>query len=147
MSGRRSCSSPGPTAAPRTPCSCGWVTTPRSPVWGHLPTFFFQNELPYDPPNQAAWQHDGTLGWAAYKVADHVRRHELAGVGSYIFTNVDPSLHASHGFEVPRTEGVRLRHLYTVNLTAGTLDSVVNGVGAPVTAKEAGQPSYVLDYS
>ncbi|MCI2238697.1 transglutaminase domain-containing protein [Paenibacillus sp. TRM 82003] len=109
-------------------------------------TFLFQNELPYDPPNQAAWQHDGTLGWAAYKVADHVRRHELAGAGSYVFTNVDPSLHASHGFEVPRTEGVRLRHLYTVNLTAGTLDSVVNGVGAPVTAKEAGQPSYVLDY-
>ena len=36
-------------------------------------TVFFQNELPYDPPNQAAWQHDGTLGWAAYKVADGVR--------------------------------------------------------------------------
>ncbi|HWB37857.1 MAG TPA: adenylyl cyclase, partial [Rugosimonospora sp.] len=31
-------------------------------------TIFFQNELPYDPPNQAAWQHNGILGWAAYKV-------------------------------------------------------------------------------
>ena len=32
-------------------------------------TIIFQNELPYDPPTQAAWQHDGVLGYAAYKVA------------------------------------------------------------------------------
>jgi hypothetical protein len=31
-------------------------------------TVFFQNELPYNAPNQAAWQHDGVLGWAAYKL-------------------------------------------------------------------------------
>ncbi|MGN6301940.1 MAG: adenylyl cyclase, partial [Angustibacter sp.] len=35
-------------------------------------TVFFQNELPYDAPDQAAWQHDGVLGYAAYKVADSV---------------------------------------------------------------------------
>ncbi|WP_337059745.1 hypothetical protein [Kineococcus sp. G2] len=109
-------------------------------------TFLFQDELPHDLPNQADWQHDGTLGWAAYEVADHVRHHELTGARSCTFMNVDPSLRASQGFEVPRTEGVRLRHLHTVNLTAGTLDSVVNGVGAPVTPQQAGQPSYVLDH-
>ena len=27
-------------------------------------TIMFQNEMPYDPPNQAAWQHDGVLGCA-----------------------------------------------------------------------------------
>jgi hypothetical protein len=32
-------------------------------------TVFFQNELPYDAPDQAAWSHDGEPGWAAYKVA------------------------------------------------------------------------------
>ena len=64
---------------------------------------FFQNELPYDAPDQAAWQHDGVLGYAAYKVADSVTDHELWGGGSYVFTNVDPTLHASHGFEVPVT--------------------------------------------
>ncbi|WP_432485681.1 hypothetical protein [Kineococcus esterisolvens] len=47
---------------------------------------------------------------------------------------------------MPRAAGVRSRHLYTVNLTAGTLDSVVDGVGAPVTRQQAGQPSYVLDH-
>ena len=48
-------------------------------------TIMFQNELPYDPPNQAAWQHDGVLGWAAYKVADSVKTHEAWGLGSYCF--------------------------------------------------------------
>ena len=53
-------------------------------IWNgeHGRTVFFQNELPYDPPNQAAWQHDGVLGWAAYKVADDVRTHELWGGGA-----------------------------------------------------------------
>jgi hypothetical protein len=109
-------------------------------------TVFFQNELPYDPPNQAAWQHDGILGWAAYKVADGVRTHELWGGGSYIFTNVDPTIHAAHGFEVPVTPGVRLHHVLTVNLSAGTIDHVVNDVGAPVDNTRIGIPSFVTEY-
>ncbi|MFL6130272.1 MAG: hypothetical protein ACJ73E_14555 [Mycobacteriales bacterium] len=109
-------------------------------------TVFFQNELPYDPPDQAAWQHDGVLGWAAYKVADDVRTHELWGGGAYIFTNVDPTIHASHGFEVPVTPGVRLHHVLTVNLSAGTIDHVVNDTGAPVDNSNTGQPSFVVEY-
>ena len=107
-------------------------------------TVFFQNELPYDAPDQAAWQHDGVLGYAAYKVADTVRDHELWGGGSYVYTNVDPSLHASHGFEVPVTPGVRLHDLLTVQLGAGTIDHVVNDTGAPTG--EVGVPSTVTSY-
>ncbi|KQX66901.1 adenylyl cyclase [Angustibacter sp. Root456] len=106
-------------------------------------TVFFQNELPYDAPNQAAWQHDGVLGYAAYKVADSVKDHELWGGGSYVYTNVDPSLHASHGFEVPVTPRVRLHDLLTVQLGAGTIDHVVNDVGA---TGEVGVPSTVVSY-
>jgi len=109
-------------------------------------TVFFQNELPYDPPNQAAWQHDGILGWAAYKVADHVRTHELWGGGSYVFTNVDPTIHAAHGFEVPVTPGVRLHHVMTVNLSAGTIDHVVNDTGAPVDNSNTGRPSFIAEF-
>jgi hypothetical protein len=109
-------------------------------------TVFFQNELPYDPPNQAAWQHDGVLGWAAYKVADDVRTHELWGGGAYIFTNVDPTIHAARGFEVPVTPGVRLHHVMTVNLSAGTIDHVVNDTGAPVDNSNTGQPSFVPEF-
>jgi len=109
-------------------------------------TIFFQNELPYDPPNQAAWQHDGIPGWAAYKVADGVKTHQLWGGGSYIFTNVDPTIHAARGFEVPVTTGVKMRDLLTVNLSAGTIDHVINDTGAAVTTAAIGVPSYVLSY-
>lgn len=72
-----------------------------------------------------SWQHDGALGWAAYKVDDAVTTHELWGGGVYIYTNVDPSLHASRGFEVPVSPGVKRHDLVTVNLGAGTIDHAV----------------------
>ncbi|HKE15811.1 MAG TPA: sialidase, partial [Kofleriaceae bacterium] len=109
-------------------------------------TIFFQNELPYDPPDQAAWQHDGSLGWAAYKVASSVRTHTLWGGGSYVFTNVNPSLHASRGFEVPVTPGVRAFDVLTVELGAGTIDHVINDTGDPVTDGAIGVPSTVLAF-
>ena len=110
-------------------------------------TVFFQNELPYDAPDQAAWQHDGVLGWAAYKVADSVRTHEAWGLGSYIYTNVDPTLHATNSFEVPATPGVRMHDLVTVSLNnAGTIDHVINGVGAPARREASGVPSNVVSY-
>jgi hypothetical protein len=109
-------------------------------------TILFQNELPYDPPNQAAYQHDGVLGWAAYKVADSVRRHELWGGGSYVFFNVTPTIHATRGFEVPETPGIEMHHLLTVNLSAGTIDHVVNDTGAPATTDAIGVPSFVVSF-
>jgi hypothetical protein len=109
-------------------------------------TIFFQNELPYDAPNQAAWQHDGVLGWAGYKIADSVKTHELWGGGSYVYNNVDPSIHATRGFEVPVTPGVKLHSLLTVNLGAGTLDHVINDTGAPVSTDAVGVPSYVANF-
>ena len=109
-------------------------------------TVFFQNELPYDAPNQAAWQHDGVLGWAGYKLDDAVKTHELWGGGSYVYNNVDPTIHATRGFEVPVTPGVKLHSLLTVNLGAGTLDHVVNDTGAPVSTDAVGVPSYVPEF-
>src|SRR6202041_1981308 len=55
-------------------------------------TIMFQNEMPYDPPNQAAWSHDGIDGFASYKVADDVRSHQGWGLGAYCFFNVNPSI-------------------------------------------------------
>jgi hypothetical protein len=94
-------------------------------------TIFFQNELPYDPPNQAAWTHDGVNGFAAYKIADDVHTHEAWGLGSYCFFNVDPTIHATRAFEVPVTPGVKLHDILTVSLGGvGTIDHVVNDTGA-----------------
>ena len=95
-------------------------------------TIMFQNELPYDPPNQAAYQHDGLLGWAAYKVGSSVRTHEAWGLGSYCFFNVDPTIHDTRAFEVPVTPGVKLHDILSLSISnSGTIDHVVNDVGAP----------------
>jgi hypothetical protein len=59
---------------------------------------------------------------------------------------VDPTIHAARGSEVPVTPGVRVRHLLTVNLGAGTIDRVVNDTGDPVTSAAIGVPSYVVGY-
>ena len=94
-------------------------------------TVFFQNEMPYDPPDQASWSHDGVLGFAAYKVADSVQRHEGWGLGAYCFFHVNPSIHASRAFEVPVTAGVKLHDILTVSLGGvGVIDHVVNDFGA-----------------
>ncbi len=108
-------------------------------------TIMFQNEMPYDPPNQAAWQHDGVLGFAAYKVADSVTTHEAWGLGSYCFFNVDPTIHASHAFEVPDTPGVKLHDILDLSITNhGTIDHVVNDVGDPTNANTV--PVNLLSY-
>ena len=110
-------------------------------------TIFFQNELPYDAPNQAAWSHDGQPGYPGYKVADSVRKHVAYGLGSYIYTNVNPTLHSANGFVVPDAPGVVLHDMVTISLNAaGTIDHVVNGVGAAVTPTVQG-PSDVTYYS
>ncbi len=66
-------------------------------------TYFYQNEMPYDPPSNAAWGSSGggSLGWAAYKVADSVTNHEAWGVGSYCFFNTNPSVVASRASRPP----------------------------------------------
>ena len=109
-------------------------------------TILYQNELPYDPPTQADWMHDGVEGWAGYKVGDRVRTHELFGGGVYVFNRNNPSIHTENGFEVPEKPGVKLHHVMTVNLGAGTIDHVVNGVGGPADTTRIGSPVYIVDY-
>jgi hypothetical protein len=109
-------------------------------------TILYQNELPYDPPTQADWMHDGVEGWAGYKVGDDVTTHKLYGGGVYVFNRNNPSIHTENGFEVPENPGVRLHHIMTVNLSAGTIDHVVNGVGGPADVTRIGVPVYIVDY-
>ncbi|MEF2278534.1 glycosyl hydrolase family 28-related protein [Deinococcus sp. YIM 134068] len=109
-------------------------------------TVLYQNELPYDPPTQADWSHDGVNGWAGYKVSPGVKTHTLYGGGVYVFNQNNPSIRTENGFEVPQTPGVRLHHIMTVNLSAGVIDHVVNGVGEAADMTKVGVPVYVTDY-
>jgi hypothetical protein len=109
-------------------------------------TILYQNELPYDPPTQADWMNGDVQGFPGYKVGDQVRTHDLYGGGVYVFNQNNPSIHTENGFEVPERPGVRLHHIMTVNLSAGTIDHVVNGVGAAADTTRIGVPVYVIEY-
>jgi hypothetical protein len=98
-------------------------------------TYFYQNEMPYDPPNQAAYMNGSTQGWAAYKVADSVNNHEAWGLGSYAYFNVNPSVVNARAFEVPVKSGVRFHNMVTVSLGGtGTISHVINNTGAAVNS-------------
>jgi hypothetical protein len=95
-------------------------------------TFFYQNELPYDPPSQAAWMAGARRGYAAYKVADHVRSHQAVGLGVYANFTADPSIVLDSAVEAPRAPGVDFRSLTTISLGGGkgTIAHLVNDAGA-----------------
>lgn len=109
-------------------------------------TIFYQSELAYDPPNQAAWMNGSTLGWASYKVGDQVSTHEAWGVGAYSYNNVDPSIVTERGFEVPDKLGVRFHNLLTVSLGGnGIIRHVINDTGDEASGTDT-IPSYVVNY-
>jgi hypothetical protein len=110
-------------------------------------TVLYQNELPYDPPTQADWtQPDGTLGYPGYRVADGVAEHSLYGGGVYVFNQNNPSIITENGFEVPEGEGISLHHIMTVNLSAGTIVHVVNGIGDAADTTKVGVPVYITQF-
>ncbi|MFG2358852.1 RICIN domain-containing protein [Streptomyces sp. NPDC048521] len=95
-------------------------------------TYFFQNEMPYDPPNQSAWMNGSTQGYAAYKVADSVTSHQAYGLGSYCYFNVNPGVVAARAIEAPNNPNVRFTSMVTVSLGGtGTISHVVNNTGGP----------------
>ncbi|MGH3297803.1 MAG: discoidin domain-containing protein [Trebonia sp.] len=94
-------------------------------------TIFFQNEMPYDPPNQAAWMNGSSDGYAAYEVGPNVTSHTAYGLGSYCYFNVNPAVVADHAFEAPTGSGIKLHDLLTVSLgNVGVIEHVVNETGA-----------------
>jgi hypothetical protein len=97
-------------------------------------TFFYQSEIPYDPPDQASYTSaPGTNGWASYKVADTVTSHEAWGLGIYsVFLR--PHVVLSRAIEVPRRPGVRFHHMITVALgNMGEISNVIDDKGGPTS--------------
>ncbi|GAA3761145.1 coagulation factor 5/8 type domain-containing protein [Terriglobus aquaticus] len=95
-------------------------------------TYFYQSEIPYDPPTQAAWTDaNGARGWASYKVADTVKQHEAWGLGVYsVFRHPDVVL--DRAIEVPKTPEVRFHHMITVALdNLGAIENVIDDKGGP----------------
>jgi hypothetical protein len=108
---------------------------------------FFQNEMPYDPPSQAAWMANSTTdGYPAFEVTGDAKTFQGYGMASYCFFNQGVPIFATEAFKVPGTPGVQLHDILTRFLNAsGGINSVVNGTGAPVTQAQPG-PSDVVSY-
>ncbi len=93
-------------------------------------TYFYQSEIPYDPPNQTAYTSaPGIDGWASYKVADAVKSHEAWGLGIYsVFTQ--PDIVLTRAIETPSKPGVRFHHMITVALgNHGAILNVIDNQG------------------
>jgi hypothetical protein len=104
--------------------------------WGRV--YFYQSELPYDPPSQAAWSHDGVSGYASYKVADQVTSHQAYGIGIYgVFIDCT-NISCYNAIETPtNSQQVNMHDMITVYIGGNTdgsgtstMDHIINGTGA-----------------
>jgi hypothetical protein len=112
---------------------------------------FFQNEMPYDPPSQAAWMEaPGVDGWAAFKVTNHVSSFNGYGMGSYSFFNQGVAIYAANAFEVPTTlPAESMQDLLTIFLStagSGGIQNVINNTGGSSTIANPDTPVTVVSY-
>jgi len=83
-------------------------------------TYFYQSEIPYDPPDQASYTSGRREGRAHQRlgllqVADTVTSHEAWGLGIYsVFRHPDVVL--TRAIEFPVNPNVRFHHMITVAL-------------------------------
>jgi hypothetical protein len=107
--------------------------------WGRV--YFYQSELPYDPPSQDAWSHDGVNGYASYKVADRVTSHQAYGLGIYaVFINTT-NVSCYNAVETPtNSQQVNVHNVITVYIAgnadangATAINHIINGTGAAVS--------------
>jgi hypothetical protein len=109
---------------------------------------FFQNENPYEVPNQASWMETPTQdGYPAFYVPNSVTTFQGYGMGSYSYFDQGVNIENAMAFQVPDTSGVQFHDLMTVFLNgSGGIESVINGTGGPVSISNASQPSDVVTY-
>src|SRR6267143_4497236 len=93
-------------------------------------TYFYQSEIPYDPPDQPSFTSaPGANGWASYKVAGGVTANEAWELGVYsVFRKPDVVL--NRAIEVPANPNVRFHDMITVALgRLGEISNVINSTG------------------
>jgi len=93
--------------------------------------YFYQSEMPYDPPDQASWMEaPGHDGYPSYEVAAGVTTHHAEGLGVYsVFTN---PVTADDAIETPGAAGISMHHMVTVSLASGSITHIIDGTGGSV---------------
>lgn len=96
--------------------------------------YFYQSEMPYDPPTVDSWKHGSTYGYASYKVSDNVKIHEAWGIGIYnVFYNAPVIV--DNAIETPPSlEGnIHNKIIFWLNGNKeSVVKSIINGKGGPV---------------
>lgn len=98
--------------------------------------YFYQSEMPYDPPSAEGWRHGETNGYASYKVAGHVKKHQAWGVGIY---NVfyDAPVVVDQAIETPPEVEGSFYHKVIFWLNGNkesVVKSIINGKGGGVSS-------------
>ena len=112
---------------------------------------FLQNEMPYDPPSQAAWMEaPGVDGYAAFKVANRVTSFKGYGLGSYSFFDQGINIFAANAFEVPSNLPTgSMNDMLTIFLNtsgSGGILNVINNTGGSSTIANPDTPVTVVTY-
>lgn len=102
--------------------------------------YFYQCEMPYDPPAQELWMHGDIKGYPGYKVDDAVNTHEAWGLGVYSVLR-NPTVAADNGFEVPTKPGIKMHNLLTFKIR-GDINNVINGTGGKAPSKVTIYPNH-----
>ena len=111
---------------------------------------FFENEMPYDPPSQAAWRAGPTTdGYPAFLITKRAAGFHGYGMGSYSFFDRGVPIFAASAFETANPPGSELHDLLTIFLSSagsGGIDHVVNGAGRSSTAANPDSAVDVTSY-
>jgi hypothetical protein len=111
-------------------------------------TIFYQNEIPYDVPSQAAWMNGTANGYPSYIVSNSVTTHAAYGLGVYSNFNLGVNIVEDNAITVPTTPGVSVVDAVSVFLSgSGSITATVDGAGTKVqTGGGANMTSYVPLY-
>jgi len=96
--------------------------------------YFYQSEMPYDPPTVDSWKHDGIYGYASYKVSDNVKNHEAWGIGIYNVFFKAPVI-VDNAIETPVSLENNIHHIIIYWLNGNkesTVKSIINGKGGSI---------------
>jgi hypothetical protein len=117
---------------------------------------FFQNELPYDVPQQSAWMETPTQnGFPSFLVTPNVTTFNGYGMGGYaVFqatgnndTNVVTD---AETYEAPQAPGVVFTDVFSLYIdgpgTSG-INTVINGTGGSATSANPTTPVDITNYS
>lgn len=95
--------------------------------------YFYQSEIPYEPPSNEVWNDNGKPGFASYKVADHVEEHQAWGLGIYSFFRGEETrrnnVRLENAMEIPEKPSIHITHISVYAGRLGGINHILNGRG------------------